>query len=135
MKPKLETLTKQNGSKKQIEKIQKKIDRIHTILHTIEHPDVHLSIHNLKMYFGGIKAVNDLSFDVKKGEIFGLIGPNGAGKTTVFNCITQFYKATGGDAILEIKKKTSWIFMNVKHMISSMKESLDLSKMLSLSGN
>ncbi|MFA6692620.1 MAG: ATP-binding cassette domain-containing protein [Acholeplasmataceae bacterium] len=102
---KLETLTKQNGSKKQIEKIQKKIDRIHTILHTIEHPDVHLSIHNLKMYFGGIKAVNDLSFDVKKGEIFGLIGPNGAGKTTVFNCITQFYKATGGDAIFRNKEE------------------------------
>ncbi|MBQ9536137.1 MAG: ABC transporter ATP-binding protein [Clostridia bacterium] len=49
------------------------------------------------MYFGGLKAVDDLSFDVKKGEIFGLIGPNGAGKTTVFNCITRFYNATGGD--------------------------------------
>lgn len=56
-----------------------------------------LSIRNLKMYFSGIKAVDDLSFDIKQGEIFGLIGPNGAGKTTVFNCITQFYHPTGGD--------------------------------------
>lgn len=58
--------------------------------------DVILRLDRLTMEFGGLKAVNNLSFDVKKGEIFGLIGPNGAGKTTVFNCITQFYKPTGG---------------------------------------
>lgn len=58
--------------------------------------DVILRLDSLIMEFGGLKAVNNLSFDVKKGEIFGLIGPNGAGKTTVFNCITQFYKPTGG---------------------------------------
>ena len=63
--------------------------------------DVLLSVKGLKMYFGGLKAVDDLSFDVKKGEIFGLIGPNGAGKTTVFNCITRFYDATGGDMYFE----------------------------------
>jgi len=56
-----------------------------------------LSIQNLKMHFSGIKAVDDLSFNIKQGEIFGLIGPNGAGKTTVFNCVTQFHKATGGN--------------------------------------
>lgn len=56
-----------------------------------------LAIDNLCMYFGGIKAVNKLSFSVKHKEIFGLIGPNGAGKTTVFNCITQFYKPTAGN--------------------------------------
>ena len=55
-----------------------------------------LRIQDLKMYFGGVKAVDGLSFDVHEGEIIGLIGPNGAGKTTVFNCITQFYKPTGG---------------------------------------
>lgn len=69
-----------------------------------ENHDIHLSVSNLKMYFGGIKAVNDLSFEVKKGEIFGLIGPNGAGKTTVFNCITQFYKPTGGSIYFRNKE-------------------------------
>ena len=61
--------------------------------------DVILSVKGLKMYFGGLKAVDDLTFDVKKGEIFGLIGPNGAGKTTVFNCITKFYKTTDGQLL------------------------------------
>jgi branched-chain amino acid transport system ATP-binding protein len=66
--------------------------------HTLILPkDVALRLDGLCMYFGGLKAVNNLSFDVKKGEIFGLIGPNGAGKTTVFNCITQFYKPTSGE--------------------------------------
>ena len=58
--------------------------------------DVILKLDHLSMHFGGLKAVDDLNFEVKKGEIFGLIGPNGAGKTTVFNCITRFYRATEG---------------------------------------
>ena len=62
-------------------------------------PDITLRLKNLCMHFGGLKAVDNLSFDVMKGEIFGLIGPNGAGKTTVFNCITQFYKATSGEIL------------------------------------
>ena len=65
--------------------------------------DVLLRVRGLKMYFGGLKAVDNLDFDVKKGEIFGLIGPNGAGKTTVFNCITRFYDATGGEMYFENK--------------------------------
>ena len=72
------------------------------VKHTLP-DDVLLSVKGLKMYFGGLKAVDDLTFDVKKGEIFGLIGPNGAGKTTVFNCITRFYDATGGDMYFENK--------------------------------
>ncbi len=59
--------------------------------------EVLLDIKDLCMYFGGVRAVDGLSFQVKEGEIFGLIGPNGAGKTTVFNCITQFYKPTSGE--------------------------------------
>lgn len=58
--------------------------------------DVILSIRDMHMHFEGVKAVDGLTMDVKKGEIFGLIGPNGAGKTTLFNCITQFHKPTGG---------------------------------------
>lgn len=58
---------------------------------------------DLCKYFGGVKAVNELTFDVKEGEIFGLIGPNGAGKTTVFNCITQFSKPTKGELYFRTK--------------------------------
>ena len=55
-----------------------------------------LSVERLSMRFGGLVAVDDLSFAAKCGEITALIGPNGAGKTTVFNCITGFYKPSAG---------------------------------------
>jgi branched-chain amino acid transport system ATP-binding protein len=58
--------------------------------------DILLSVDHLTMRFGGIVAVNDLSFAAKRREITALIGPNGAGKTTVFNCITGFYRPTSG---------------------------------------
>jgi branched-chain amino acid transport system ATP-binding protein len=55
-----------------------------------------LNVERLTMRFGGIVAVQDLSFTAGRGQITALIGPNGAGKTTVFNCITGFYRPTGG---------------------------------------
>jgi branched-chain amino acid transport system ATP-binding protein len=55
-----------------------------------------LKVEHVTMRFGGLTAVNDLSFEAHKGDITALIGPNGAGKTTVFNCITGFYKPTEG---------------------------------------
>jgi branched-chain amino acid transport system ATP-binding protein len=58
--------------------------------------DLLLAARNISVRFGGVLAVNNVSFDVRRGEVFTLIGPNGAGKTTVFNCITGFYKPTEG---------------------------------------
>jgi len=55
-----------------------------------------LNVDHLTMRFGGVVAVNDLSFDAERRKITALIGPNGAGKTTVFNCITGFYRPTSG---------------------------------------
>jgi len=55
-----------------------------------------LSASNLTVKFGGLVAVNDVSFDVQRGEVFTLIGPNGAGKTTVFNLISRIYQPTTG---------------------------------------
>lgn len=58
--------------------------------------DILLSAQNLSVRFGGVLAVNQVSFDVKRGEVFTLIGPNGAGKTTVFNLISRIYTPTTG---------------------------------------
>ena len=55
-----------------------------------------LTVEHLTMRFGGLVAVDDLSFTARRGDITALIGPNGAGKTTVFNCITGFYKPSAG---------------------------------------
>ena len=55
-----------------------------------------LSARNLSVRFGGVLAVNNVSFDVQRGEVFTLIGPNGAGKTTVFNLISRIYVPTAG---------------------------------------
>jgi len=55
-----------------------------------------LQVTNVKKAFGGLQALNDVSFDVKEAEVFGIIGPNGSGKTTLINCITGFIKMDSG---------------------------------------
>jgi branched-chain amino acid transport system ATP-binding protein len=60
-----------------------------------------LEASGLTRFFGGLRAVGDLSFDVAEGEILGLIGPNGAGKTTVFNLVTGFVRPSSGDVRLD----------------------------------
>lgn len=55
-----------------------------------------LSVRNLSIEFGGVHAVEDVSFDVEPGEVFAIIGPNGAGKSTIFNLISRLYEPTQG---------------------------------------
>ncbi len=62
-----------------------------------------VEVKNLTMKFGGLLAMDDVSFNIKRGEILGLIGPNGAGKTTCFNAMTGVYKPTSGQVLLEGK--------------------------------
>ncbi|MDR2114480.1 MAG: ABC transporter ATP-binding protein [Bifidobacteriaceae bacterium] len=67
-----------------------------------------LRVTDLKVQFGGVKAVDGLSFSVKHGEIVSIIGPNGAGKTSAFNCITGFYKPSGGQVEFCGHDVTGW---------------------------
>ena len=60
-----------------------------------------LETRHLSRYFGGLKAVDDVSLTVQPGHMHAIIGPNGAGKTTVFNCLTGFYKPTVGALTLD----------------------------------
>ncbi len=95
-----------------------------------------LKIEDVTMRFGGLIAVNKLSFDIKEKEIVGLIGPNGAGKTTVFNCITQFYKdyegkilfkSTDGYTDLKEKKITEIIDQGIVRTFQNVELVKDLS--------
>lgn len=61
----------------------------------------HLKLNDISVYFGGLKALSEVSFSLEAGEIVGLIGPNGAGKTTIFNVITGVYQAIKGDVALD----------------------------------
>ena len=70
--------------------------------------DIVLRVEHLTMRFGGLVAVEDLSFSAARGEITALIGPNGAGKTTVFNCITSFYNASEGRIALIHGDESMW---------------------------
>jgi branched-chain amino acid transport system ATP-binding protein len=62
----------------------------------VHDPDVLLEVDHVTLRFGGVVALNDVSFSLRRGEIFGLIGPNGAGKTTCFNAMTGVYRPTSG---------------------------------------
>ena len=71
-----------------------------------------LTVTNLTMDFGGIRALNQLDLDVRSGEIVSLIGPNGAGKTTFFNCVTGIYTPTGGEVLLHTAQAGKQIRLN-----------------------
>lgn len=60
-----------------------------------------IELRELSVSFGGIKALQDISFDIPRQKIVGLIGPNGAGKTTLFNCLSRLYTPTSGDILLD----------------------------------
>jgi branched-chain amino acid transport system ATP-binding protein len=60
-----------------------------------------LAVRDVSVVFGGIVALNGVSFDMHQGQILGLIGPNGAGKTTLFNCLSRLYQPSAGDILLE----------------------------------
>ncbi len=66
----------------------------------------HLEVRGLSKHFGGIRAIEEISFSVKNGAIQSIIGPNGAGKTTLFNCLTGFLKPTKGGIVLREKEIT-----------------------------
>jgi branched-chain amino acid transport system ATP-binding protein len=70
--------------------------------------DILLRVEHLTMRFGGLVAIDDLSFEARAGNITALIGPNGAGKTTVFNCITGFYKPSEGRLGLRHGEAAVW---------------------------
>jgi branched-chain amino acid transport system ATP-binding protein len=80
---------------------------------TVRH-DVLLEVDHVTLRFGGVVALNDVSFSLHKGEIFGLIGPNGAGKTTCFNAMTGVYRPTSG----EIRFQGASIVGKKKHEIT-----------------
>ena len=65
-----------------------------------------LEIDRVSLRFGGIKALNDVSFDIRSGEIRAIIGPNGAGKTSMLNCINGFYRPSSGHIVFEGVRRT-----------------------------
>ena len=63
--------------------------------------EIMVSFRDVCMYFGGVKAIDEMTFDVEKGKIFGIIGPNGAGKSTLFNVLTGVYVPTRGEVLFK----------------------------------
>ena len=95
-----------------------------------------LETKNLGISFGGLKAVDELTMTINKGQLYGLIGPNGAGKTTVFNLLTGVYKPTEGNFFLDGEKLTghSTIEINKKGIARTF-QNIRLFKQLSVLDN
>lgn len=75
-----------------------------------------LEVKNMTMQFGGLKAVDSLSFSIPQGQLSGLIGPNGAGKTTVFNMLTGVYRPTQGEVLLSGKNIVGMKPYEINHL-------------------
>jgi len=75
-----------------------------------------LEVKNLIKNFGGLRAVNNVTFGVGEGEILGLIGPNGSGKTTIFFCINYYFPITSGNVIFKKKDITGWKTHKICHL-------------------
>lgn len=93
-----------------------------------------IDVKNLSVLFGGFKAVNDISFDVKKGEIFGFLGANGAGKTTTIRVLCGILKPSSGKVVLEGKDVTKSIQI-LKNKIGYMSQKSTLYKDLTIAEN
>jgi branched-chain amino acid transport system ATP-binding protein len=75
-----------------------------------------LSVQGISKSFGGVKALDDVSFDIYPGDIFGIIGPNGSGKTTMINCISGFIRPDSGHVLFEKKDITGWKPHKIAHI-------------------
>jgi branched-chain amino acid transport system ATP-binding protein len=82
--------------------------------------EVLLSAKDLSVRFGGVLAVNKVSFDVRRGEVFTLIGPNGAGKTTVFNLISRIYTPTAGEIVWHGEGEPLSLTQQAPHAIAAL---------------
>ncbi|HBR02982.1 MAG TPA: ABC transporter ATP-binding protein [Ruminiclostridium sp.] len=95
-----------------------------------------LEVENLTIDFSGLKAVDDLSFSIEKGEIFGLIGPNGAGKTTTFNMISGTFKPTSGKVFLEGRRiDGNYMYQNNQLGIARTYQNINLFKNITILEN
>jgi branched-chain amino acid transport system ATP-binding protein len=84
--------------------------------YSVSYPAPLLSVRDVTVRFGGIVALDGISFDISAGEIAGLIGPNGAGKTTLFNCLSRLYVPTSGDILVEARS----ILAEPRHRIAAL---------------
>jgi branched-chain amino acid transport system ATP-binding protein len=95
-----------------------------------------LKLDKATIRFGGLIAVNEVSFEINKGDLFGLIGPNGAGKTTCFNLITGVYKPTSGEIVFDGKNITGTPSNRIAHLgIARTFQNIRLFKALSVLEN